>query len=252
MRIQRVLATLGIFVVLCVTSALAQDAPLFRLSGLDGKEYALADFRGRPVVLTFFTTWCPYCAKELPVLDKLYREYQEKADLIVLGIDLQEPEGVVRKFTEAVGVSFPVLLDTKGETGYLYRILGLPTLFFIDPQGKIADMILGGTDEATLRRKLDRILWFRGLLLPEVANLLKVLQGVTIFDFRENASHPFPEVQEVRYVKVTAGDDLSSFDPQGTYVVFASETAQGKAIAASLARQGFQRVYYLIVDAPQK
>lgn len=228
--------------------AAAQDAPPFRLPSLDGREYALSDFRGQPVILSFFTTWCPYCAEELPLLEKLYKEYREKASLVVLGINLQEPENLVRKFTERIGISFPVLLDAKGETASLYRILGLPTLFFIDPQGKITDFVLGGGDETTLRRKLDRILWFRGLLLPEVRNLLAVLRDVTLLDFRENATNPFPEISGLRYKVLSLSDDLSSLDPQGTYVILAPTNALGKSLALSLTQKGFRRVYYLMVD----
>ncbi|MEN3202545.1 MAG: TlpA disulfide reductase family protein [Atribacterota bacterium] len=254
MQIRSAFTIFGIFVtVLCgVSCVLAQEAPLFRLPGLDGKEYALSDFRGQPVILTFFTTWCPYCAEELPLLEKLYREYREKASLVVLGIDLQESEGVVRKFVERIGISFPVLLDAKGESASSYRVLGLPMLFFIDPWGRIADVIIGGSNETTIRRKLDRILWFRGLLLPEVRNLLTVLQGVTLLDFRKDASNPFPEIPGLQHKVVSEGDDLSFLDPQGTYVVLATTGAEGKTLAASLAQKGFQRVYYLMVDDTAK
>lgn len=254
MQIRSAFAVFGIFVVVLfgVSCAVAQEAPSFRLPGLDGKEYALSDFRGQPVILTFFTTWCPYCAEELPLLEKLYKEYQEKASLVILGIDPQESEGVVRKFVERIGISFPVLLDAKGETAASYRVLGFPMLFFIDPWGRVADVIIGGSNETTIRRKLDRILWFRGLLLPEVRNLLTVLQGVTLLDFRKDASHPFPEMSGLQYRVVSGEDDLSSLDPQGTYVVLATTSGEGKALAASLAQRGFQRVYYLMVDDAAK
>ncbi len=249
MSVQRACRFLGSVLVLlfAFSFAGAQDAPPFRLPGLDGKEYTLADFLGQPVILSFFTTWCPYCAEELPLLEKLYREYRDKASLVVLGINLQEPENLVRKFTERIGLSFPVLLDAKGGTAFSYRVLGLPTLFFIDPQGKIADMILGGSNEATIRRKLDRILWFRGLLPPEVRNLLAVLQDVTVLDFREHPANPFPELSGFRY-EVVSQEDISSLDPRGMYVILASTSSEGKTIAASLAKKGFQRVYYLMVD----
>lgn len=254
MKAKNSIVLFGIFLLsfLALSLAHAQDAPPFRLPGLDGKEYALSDFQGQPVLLTFFTTWCPYCAEELPLLEKLYKEYREKASLVVLGIDLQEPEDLVRKFTERVGISFPVLLDAKGETGFSYRILGLPTLFFIDPEGRIADMIIGGSDEATIRRKLDRILWFRGLLPAEVRNLPVVLKEVTLLDFRENGTHPFPETPGFRYQKVSQDSDFSSFDSQSAYVILAATNTEGKTIAASLAKKGFRRVYYLLVDDAQE
>ncbi|MGQ9622430.1 MAG: TlpA family protein disulfide reductase [Candidatus Caldatribacteriaceae bacterium] len=250
MRAYRFLFFLGISILFLflLVSVQAQEAPSFRLAGIDGKEYSLADLRGRPVVLSFFTTWCPYCAQELPLLDKLYREYQDKASLAVLGIDLQEPKNLVVRFIERVGVSFPVLLDQKGETARAYRVLGLPTLFFIDPEGQVADMILGGSNEAVVRRKLESILWFRGLVMAEVRNLVEVLDDVTFLDLRENGTNPFPEKKNASYRSIQNPEDIGKLDPQGVYVLLPSTNEQGKECASSMARQGFRRVYYLLSD----
>jgi thiol-disulfide isomerase/thioredoxin len=216
--------------------------------GIDGEEYSLADFRGRPVVLSFFTTWCPYCAEELPILEKLYREYQDKASLVILGIDLQESKDLVVRFIERLGVSFPVLLDQRGEAASAYRILGLPTLFFINPEGQVADMILGGSNEAVVRRKLESILWFRGLVMAEIRNLVEVLDGVTFLDLRENGTNPLPEKKNASYRLMRSPEDIGKLDPQGVYVLLPSTNEQGKEFASSMVRQGFRRVYYLLSD----
>lgn len=253
MEAQRIVRFLVVSI-LCIVGpsfligAEAKEAPVFRLPGIDGKEYALSDFQGQPVVLSFFATWCSYCAEELPVLEKLYREYSEKASLVILGIDLQEPKNLVAGFVERIGVSFPVLLDEKGETAFSYQTLWLPTLFFINPQGQIVDMILGGSDEATIRRKLERILWFRGLLLPEVRNLVEILDEIVVLDLRSGGTNPFPEKKNIRYETVCKNEDLSRFDPQGIYVILATTSGEGKDFASSMTRKGFRHVYYLLVD----
>ncbi len=250
MKTHGFLFSLGISVLFLflLANVQAQEAPPFRLVGIDGEEYSLADFRGQPIILSFFTTWCPYCAQELPLLEKLYREYHEKASLVVLGIDPQEPKDRVVRFTERLGISFPVLLDPKGEATLAYRVFGFPTLFFINPEGQMVDIIFGGSSEAVIRRKLENILWFRGLLWAEVQNLVEVLDDVTFLDLREDGANPFPEKQSVSYRFVRSLEEVGKLDPQGVYVLLPSTNGQGKEFASSMVRQGFRQVYYLLSD----
>lgn len=250
MKTHGFLFSLGISVLFLflLVNVQAQEAPSFRLVGIDGEEYSLADFRGQPVILSFFTTWCPYCAQKLPLLEKLYREYHEKASLVVLGIDPQEPKDRVVRFIERLEISFPVLLDPKGEATLAYRVFGFPTLFFINPEGQMVDMIFGGSSEAVIRRKLENILWFRGLLWAEIRNLVEVLDDVTFLDLRENGANPFPEKQNVSYRFIRSLEEVGKLDPQKAYVLLPSTNGQGKEFASSMARQGFRQVYYLLSD----
>jgi len=112
-------------------------APDFVFLTEDGQEYRLSDFQGRPVVLNFWATWCPPCRAEMPALDKAYQE-RKKEGLIIFAINEQEDREAVSQFRQSMGVSLPMLLDTQGIVGRTYLVQGLPTSFFIKPDGTVA------------------------------------------------------------------------------------------------------------------
>lgn len=118
-------------------------APSFTLPSLDGQEKSLEDFKGRPILLHFWATWCPPCREEMPLFQKFYNELGPSG-LVVLGINVGEPPEVVRNFVEELKVTFPILLDEKGKIANKYGVRGLPTTFWIDPSGEIVDVTLGG------------------------------------------------------------------------------------------------------------
>lgn len=117
--------------------------PGIELDTLDGGKFRLADYIGKPVVVNFWATWCPPCRAELPAFEQVYRNNRDK-DLIVVGVDVAESSDEVAKFVAEAGVTFPIALDTSGETTELYRIQGMPTTFFIGRDGKIKDTVIGG------------------------------------------------------------------------------------------------------------
>jgi cytochrome c biogenesis protein CcmG, thiol:disulfide interchange protein DsbE len=113
----------------------------FQLVGLDGKTYQLSDLRGRPVVINFWATWCPPCEEEMPLLEKYAA--QHTGELVLLGIDYAEEQGVVEKFVTAHKISFPILLDTSGTVADLYYTRNFPTTFFVDSDGILRAQHLG-------------------------------------------------------------------------------------------------------------
>jgi len=118
-------------------SSKASDlAPEFKLLDLDNKEFSSSSFKGRPVVLFFWTTWCPYCQKELKQLDN-NREQFLKDGVELIAINAQEPPDRVRKFFENRTLSYKVLLDADGEVTQAYGVLGVPTYAFINKQGYV-------------------------------------------------------------------------------------------------------------------
>lgn len=113
-------------------------APDFKLMDLKGKEVSLSDFKGKPLILFFWTTWCPFCREEFPVLTDKYNDLK-KEGIEVLAIDIGESKERVEKFTVNLNLDmpFPILLDSASTVAYAYDLLGVPTFILIDSQGKI-------------------------------------------------------------------------------------------------------------------
>lgn len=117
-------------------------APDFLLETLDGDETRLSDYRGQPVVLNFWATWCGPCRKEMPQFIAAYEAHRDDG-LVVIGLNLQESESIIRPFTDDFGIDFPVLIDRDGEVGDDYRLLGLPATYFIGRDGVIESVFIG-------------------------------------------------------------------------------------------------------------
>ena len=117
-------------------------APDFLLERLDGGELRLSDFRGQPVVLNFWATWCAPCRKEMPQFVEAYHRLKDQG-LVVIGLNLQEGKSIVEPFARDFGMDFPIAIDRDGEVGDEYRLLGLPTTFFIDREGVVRSVFTG-------------------------------------------------------------------------------------------------------------
>jgi len=124
-------------------------APEFSLPGLDGKMVTLADYKGKVVFLNIWATWCPPCVKEMPSMEKLYRELKgEEFEILAVSIDASGGKDVI-PFMKKYGLSFPALLDTKGSIKSLYQTTGVPESFIIDKNGIIVEKVIGPIDWAT-------------------------------------------------------------------------------------------------------
>ncbi len=133
-------------------------APDFQLQDLDANTVSLSDWRGSPVMLNFWATWCPPCRHEMPFIQKIFEEYQDKG-LVILTIDLRETPSKVRQFTQSNKYSFPVLLDTKGDVAEMYDITAIPTTFFIDREGIIQERKLGSfSSKGDIENRLSKII----------------------------------------------------------------------------------------------
>jgi thiol-disulfide isomerase/thioredoxin len=114
---------------------LGQRAPDFTATLLDGSTVSLSDYRGKPVVLSFWATWCEPCREEMP---QLQEAYEERDDLVFLAIDFMEDQGTVAAFAEENDLTLPIVLDLSGEINFLYHIQGYPTSVVIDREGIIS------------------------------------------------------------------------------------------------------------------
>jgi thiol-disulfide isomerase/thioredoxin len=114
----------------------------FNLSDVDGNTVRLSDFKGKIVFLNFWTTWCPECRYEMPLMQNLYMHFKDKGFAMV-AINLSEPAFVVKKYFEDHKLTFTALLDTINELGAPFGIRGIPTTYIFDKNGGIIGKAVG-------------------------------------------------------------------------------------------------------------
>lgn len=135
-------------------------APEFALDRLDGESMALSEARGKVVVVNLWASWCPPCRAEMPALERLYEAYRDKGlEVLAVNMTAQDNLGDARSFVEQYGLSFPILIDSGGLVANLYHLRALPTTFFIDRDGVIQRVVIGGPlSEVSLRSSVETLL----------------------------------------------------------------------------------------------
>ena len=120
-------------------------APDFTLETTKGTQISLSDFRGQAILVNFWASWCPPCRAEMPSMENVYREYQDKG-FVVLAINVTHQDNLndAADFVKEQGFTYPILLDEMGIASQEYQLRSLPTSFFIDREGIIQQVTLGG------------------------------------------------------------------------------------------------------------
>ncbi len=140
--------------------------PDFTLINLAGEPVYFSDLEGQAVVLNFWATWCPPCRREMPLLDSVQQAYAARG-LTIVGVDLDEPAEVVKRYVERIGVQYPIWTDAPGNqdgfdrTRDLYtrfRGVGLPTTIFIAPDGNIRGVQVGELNRGILQSQIEAML----------------------------------------------------------------------------------------------
>jgi peroxiredoxin len=120
-------------------------APDFELLDTNGKTHRLSDYRGRPVIINFWTTWCPPCREELPSMNRAWKQL-EKEGIAMLAINMGEDEDTIFIFSADYPTDFPILMDQSGEVIASWPVKGLPTTYVIAPDGNIAYRAIGSRE----------------------------------------------------------------------------------------------------------
>lgn len=127
-----------------------KTAPGFTLKDLDGKKVSLADYKGRPVLVNFWATWCAPCKVEMPWFEELRKQYAAQGfEILGLTDDADAGKDVIAKVAKKTGVTYPILLtDGKVQTAY-GGLDYLPMSFYVDRNGTIVEVTagLGSKDE---------------------------------------------------------------------------------------------------------
>lgn len=135
--------------------------PSFVMERYEGGKLALSDLRGKVVMLDFWATWCPPCQEEMPSLVKLAKEFESQGLVFVAASrdDDDIKEEVVRQF---VGRHLPELAPyvvyANDEVAMAFRVEALPTLYFLDREGKVIDAVRGMMSENAIRRRIENAL----------------------------------------------------------------------------------------------
>lgn len=161
MKITRILFALLLVCALSGTSFAAQinrefdppfPAPSFSLVDLDERVHQLEDYRGKPLIVNFWATWCPPCLKEMPSMERAWQKIESEG-ITMIGINVGEDFDTVFGFTATMDVSFPLLLDLDGTVTGEWPIQGLPTTYVLNPEGEMVYRMIGSRewdDEALL------------------------------------------------------------------------------------------------------
>lgn len=119
-----------------VGTEVGNSAPDFRLPKIDGSQILLADLQGRPVVLIFWTAWCPICKEEAPFFNALAEKYQPRG-VHVLGINIQDSIARTQGGINDFGIRYTVARDADASVARRYRVTGTPTIVLLDRQGVV-------------------------------------------------------------------------------------------------------------------
>jgi peroxiredoxin len=154
--IKSILAVLVLGLAACGDTAGSRQAPDLVLPDMAGKTVSLSSFRGKPVLVNFWATWCDTCRVEMPELEALRQRLDGKGP-VILGVSMDENLAAVPPFVKEKKINFPILYaDQKVSSAYAVR--GLPAAYLIDPEGRIARRWLGAVDPRAVENDILALL----------------------------------------------------------------------------------------------
>jgi len=116
--------------------------PQFSGNTLDARQLSLTEHRGTVIVLNFWASWCLECRSEMPVLERLQREFSSRG-LAIIGVNARENKEAVGRYAKELGLTFPLVFDPDGKINALYGVIGLPTTFVVGRDGRAIAFAIG-------------------------------------------------------------------------------------------------------------
>jgi cytochrome c biogenesis protein CcmG/thiol:disulfide interchange protein DsbE len=139
-----------------------RDKPVdFELPDLDGKPMRLSQFRGHPVIVDFWATWCPPCRKQIPELNQLYSRFHKTRGLVIIGVacDTIQGDGIreVAPFVRKFKIIYPILLASEPVVNTL-GVEAIPTTLFIAPDGRLVQKVMGAGKPGELSESAEALM----------------------------------------------------------------------------------------------
>lgn len=134
-----------------------QPVPTFSIQSLDGHTLSSAGTRGKVVLLNFWATWCPPCREEIPDLIELQNKYGGRLQIIGLSVDTGSPE-TVERFVEERKINYPVAIASPELEAKFGGVMGLPTSFLVDTEGRVVQKHVGLHDPVLYDREIRVLL----------------------------------------------------------------------------------------------
>lgn len=131
-----------------------ETAPDFEAVDFDGRQVKLSDFKGKPILLNFWATWCPPCLKELPEFQRFFDEHGEDVNIVAVNLTTSERSALhVKNFVLENKLAFPVYLDEDGLAAQVYLVRYIPTSYFLDENLKIIEIHVGPLTYEQIKEK---------------------------------------------------------------------------------------------------
>jgi len=134
---------------------IGQPAPRFRAKTMSGEQFNNESVKGKVVLFEFWTTWCKYCEEEADLVDDIAKEFKDR-NLIVLAVDVLEPDQKVKKYLVEHPRGVPIVLTKDTNLAAMYNAQVYPIYVVVDKDGNIAGEQRGAGGESGLRRMLKR------------------------------------------------------------------------------------------------